>query len=189
MLQISLGRKAPTIEIPLQAGAEGLWLSASWSQQSMLSPLQYVRTSHCDGATQQTKLVLLVVNGWRMSFPAEDQPTSSLTITWQIPVSICLQHMTLTEDVKAMLTRFCKEVCLLLVTNADRHRRRQKPEPGSLWCYHCRGRTQRGETNAFHILPLVWSPCSAARGPCDGWWHTRNGYSRRPWNGAETPSE
>ncbi|XP_004716289.1 N-acylneuraminate-9-phosphatase-like [Echinops telfairi] len=42
--------------------------------------------------------------------------------------STCLQHMTLAEDVKAMLTELRKEVHLLLLTNGDRQTQREKIE-------------------------------------------------------------
>ncbi|XP_052039831.1 N-acylneuraminate-9-phosphatase [Apodemus sylvaticus] len=73
-----------------------------------------VRTSHWEEAIQETK------GGADNRKLAEE-----CYFLWK---STRLQHMTLAEDVKAMLTELRKEVRLLLLTNGDRQTQREKIE-------------------------------------------------------------
>nr|XP_036849539.1 N-acylneuraminate-9-phosphatase [Manis javanica] len=73
-----------------------------------------LRTSHWEEAIQET------VGG-----AANRKLAEECYFLWK---STRLQHMTLAEDVKAMLTELRKEVHLLLLTNGDRQTQREKIE-------------------------------------------------------------
>nr|XP_040130807.1 N-acylneuraminate-9-phosphatase isoform X1 [Ictidomys tridecemlineatus] len=73
-----------------------------------------LRTSHWEEAIQETK------GGANNRKLAEE-----CYFLWK---STRLQHMTLAEDIKAMLTELRKEVRLLLLTNGDRQTQREKIE-------------------------------------------------------------
>ncbi|XP_006860736.1 PREDICTED: N-acylneuraminate-9-phosphatase [Chrysochloris asiatica] len=73
-----------------------------------------LRTSHWEEAIQETK-----------GGVANRKLAEECYFLWK---STRLQHMTLAEDVKAMLTELRKEVRLLLLTNGDRQTQREKIE-------------------------------------------------------------
>uniref|UniRef100_A0A3Q2LSV0 N-acetylneuraminic acid phosphatase n=1 Tax=Equus caballus TaxID=9796 RepID=A0A3Q2LSV0_HORSE len=73
-----------------------------------------LRTSHWEEAIQETK-----------GGTANRKLAEECYCLWK---STRLQHMTLAEDVKAMLTELRKEVRLLLLTNGDRQTQREKIE-------------------------------------------------------------
>ncbi|XP_030771655.1 N-acylneuraminate-9-phosphatase isoform X1 [Rhinopithecus roxellana] len=73
-----------------------------------------LRTSHWEEAIQETK-----------GGAANRKLAEECYFLWK---STRLQHMTLAEDVKAMLTELRKEVRLLLLTNGDRQTQREKIE-------------------------------------------------------------
>nr|XP_019574231.1 PREDICTED: N-acylneuraminate-9-phosphatase [Rhinolophus sinicus] len=73
-----------------------------------------LRTSHWEEAIQETK-----------GGTADRKLAEECYFLWK---STRLQHMTIAEDVKAMLTELRKEVYLLLLTNGDRQTQREKIE-------------------------------------------------------------
>ncbi|KAM9248416.1 N-acylneuraminate-9-phosphatase [Dugong dugon] len=73
-----------------------------------------LRTSYWEEAIQETK-----------RGAANRKLAEECYFLWK---STRLQHMTLAEDVKAMLTKLRKEVHLLLLTNGDRQTQREKIE-------------------------------------------------------------
>ncbi|XP_008589450.1 PREDICTED: N-acylneuraminate-9-phosphatase [Galeopterus variegatus] len=73
-----------------------------------------LRTSHWEEAIQETK-----------GGTANRKLAEECYFLWK---STRLQHMTLAEDVKTMLTELRKEVRLLLLTNGDRQTQREKIE-------------------------------------------------------------
>ncbi|KAF6284571.1 N-acetylneuraminic acid phosphatase [Rhinolophus ferrumequinum] len=73
-----------------------------------------IRTSHWEEAIQETK-----------GGTANRKLAEECYFLWK---STRLQHMTIAEDVKAMLTELRKEVYLLLLTNGDRQTQREKIE-------------------------------------------------------------
>ncbi|XP_075420290.1 N-acylneuraminate-9-phosphatase [Tenrec ecaudatus] len=80
-----------------------------------------LRTSYWEEAIQETK-----------GGAANRKLAEECYFLWK---STRLQHMTLAEDVKAMLTELRKEVHLLLLTNGDRQTQREKIEACACQAY------------------------------------------------------